>query len=679
MSNSTADFSGFVTRNDLKCSDGRTIKAGAFKHNSGSTVPLVWQHIHDNVDNVLGHVKLEDRAFGVYGYGYFNSTPRGQTAKEMVRHGDITAMSIYANQLRQDSDKNVLHGQIREVSLVLAGANPGALIDQVNLAHADGTYNEIPGEAIIYTGEDLEEMRHADENDSEETEETEETVQDILDSMTEKQRDVALSLVGAALAEGRSENKQDEDPEDPEDSEDSKDSEDPEDSDAKHSNSGQDDQGNDLKHDTEGNDMTRNLFENGTGSATGAHVLSHADVSGILSDAKRLGSVKEAAEQYILKHGIENLDLLFPDAKAISATPEFLARRQEWVKEVIDGTNHTPFSRIKSLIADITMEEARAKGYVKGNLKKEEFFKLSKRVTTPQTIYKKQKLDRDDIIDITDFDIVTWLKGEMRLMLEEELARAILIGDGRSIGDGDKISEDHIRSIANDHELYATTVYVNIDDEGSSADEIVDAITLQRHHYRGSGSPTFFTSENILARLLTAKDSLGRRLYSSVDEVASVLRVRKITPVELFEGQTDLVGIMVDLRDYNVGSTRGGEVSLFDDFDIDYNQNKYLIETRASGALVRAKAALIVRRTGSSAVLVEPKSPTVANNEVTVPTVTGVSYSASESDGTSITIVSNKFTLTEDNSPVTVTATPESASYYFANNADDEWFFSYEL
>ena len=674
MSNAKADFSGFVTRNDLKCSDGRTIKAGAFKHNDGAKVPLVWQHMHDSVDNVLGHVLLEDRAFGVYGYGYFNNSSAGSKAKEMVRHGDISAMSIYANQLRQDSSKNVLHGQIREVSLVLSGANPGAFIDEVNIAHADGTYGELPGEAVIYSGENLEELQHAEEEDgkmadNDESEKPasteEETVQDILDSMTEKQRNVALSLVGAALEEGRDASKQ----EAPE----------PTASEAKHDALDENNQDTDLKHDMEGSNMTRNLFENDNETSGSKHVLSHSDVTGILTDARRLGTVKEAVEQYALKHGIENLDLLFPDAKAISSTPELLSRRQEWVKEVIDGTNHTPFSRIKSLIADITMEEARAKGFVKGNFKKEEFFKLSKRVTTPQTIYKKQKLDRDDIVDITSFDVVAWLRGEMRIMLEEELARAILIGDGRSIGDSDKISEDHIRSIANDHELYATTVYVNIDDASSSADEIVDAITLQRHHYRGSGSPTFFTSENILARLLTAKDTLGRRLYSSVDEVASVLRVRKITPVEVFETVPDLIGIMVDLRDYNVGADKGGEVNLFDDFDIDYNQNKYLIETRGSGALVRAKSALIVRRTSASAVLVTPGAPTVSGNVVTVPTVTGVTYSAAEADGTSVPIVSNKFTLTEDNSPVTVTAAPSSTSYYFANNAGDEWLFSVEV
>ena len=630
--------------------------------------------MHDSVDNVLGHVLLEDRAFGVYGYGYFNNSTAGNTAKEMVRHGDISAMSIYANQLRQDSSKNVLHGQIREVSLVLSGANPGAFIDEVNIAHADGTYSEVPGEAVIYSGENLEELQHAEEedekmadsNESEKDSSTEEeTVQDILDSMTEKQRNVALSLVGAALEEGRDASKQE--------------AQEPKASEAKHDDLDENNQDTDLKHDMEGNDMTRNLFENDNETASSKHVLSHSDVTGILTDARRLGTVKEAVEQYALKHGIENIDLLFPDAKAISSTPELLSRRQEWVKEVIDGTNHTPFSRIKSLIADITMEEARAKGYVKGNFKKEEFFKLAKRVTTPQTIYKKQKLDRDDIVDITSFDVVAWLRGEMRIMLEEEIARAILIGDGRSIGDSDKISEDHIRSIANDNELYATTVYVNIDDASSSADEIVDAITLQRHHYRGSGSPTFFTSENILARLLTAKDSLGRRLYSSVDEVASVLRVRKITPVEVFESVPDLIGIMVDLRDYNVGADKGGEVNLFDDFDIDYNQNKYLIETRSSGALVRAKSALIVRRTSASATLVAPVAPTVNGDEVTVPTVTGVTYSAAEADGTSVPIVSNKFTLTEDNSPVTVTAAPSSASYYFANNVGDEWIFSVEV
>lgn len=691
---SKADFSGYATRNGLKCSDGLTIMAGAFKHNDGKKVPLVWSHGHTDPTNILGHVMLENRSDGVYAYAFFNSTEQAQAAKAAVTHGDITALSIYANRLKKQG-LNVQHGDIKEVSLVMAGANPGAFIDKIAIQHGDDV-EEVEDEFILYPALELvhgdlqdsdsdededDEEKDEDENDSddEDTDEAahadaadkadstegesmanEETVKDVFDSMTEKQKKVVYYMLGEAMESSAAHGDEDDD-----------------------AGTGEDSDNDNIKHDQEGNSMSRNVFEqNDSNTATKTEsVLSHDDMKEIFQDAVRRGSAKEAVENYALKHGIEDIETLFPDAQAISSTPEFQKRRTEWVATVMDGTHHTPFSRIKSLMADITPDEARAKGYIKGNLKKEEFFKVSKRVTGPQTVYKKQKLDRDDIIDITDFDVVAWLKGEMRLMLEEELARAILVGDGRSLGDEDKINEENIRPILTDHELYVTTVYVNIDDANSNADEIVDAITMNRRHYRGSGSPKFFTSETVLAKLLTVKDTLGRRLYATAAEVAAALRVTAIVPVEVFEEYPDLVGIMVDLRDYNVGTNRGGDVSLFDDFDIDYNQYKYLIETRLSGALVKWKAAIVVKTVGASAVLVEPVAPTqVDADTVNVPTVTGVTYTAyEEADGTPVTIAAGVITLTSSNSPVVVKASPASASYYFENNAQDEWTFELEV
>ena len=659
MSNAKADFSGFVTRNDLKCSDGRTIKAGAFKHNDGAKVPLVWQHMHDSVDNVLGHVLLEDRAFGVYGYGYFNNSSAGSMAKEMVRHGDISAMSIYANQLRQDSSKNVLHGQIREVSLVLSGANPGAFIDEVNIAHADGTYGELPGEAVIYSGENLEELQHAEEEDgkmadNDESEKSasmeEETVQDILDSMTEKQRNVALSLVGAALEEGRDASKQ----EAPE----------PTASEAKHDALDENNQDTDLKHDMEGSNMTRNLFENDNETYGSKHVLSHSDVTGILTDARRLGTVKEAVEQYALKHGIENLDLLFPDAKAISSAPELLSRRQEWVKEVIDGTNHTPFSRIKSLIADITMEEARAKGYVKGNFKKEEFFKLSKRVTTPQTIYKKQKLDKDYIDDITSFDVVAWMKGEMRLKLEEEIARAILIGDGREVDDLDKIKEDKIRPIATDDQFYTHRITLPTNVTGETE---IEEIIRARKYYKGTGRPTMYTTVDWVIDHLLLKDKNGRRIYESKEQLASVMGVASIVEVEPMEGEDHLIAILVNLSDYSLGSTNGGKTDFFDDFDIDFNQFKYLYETRLSGALTLPKSAVAIWR--ATGVQVIPTEPTFdyATGVLTVPDVEGVEYTIDDA-----IVAAGARPAIAKGASVVISARPETGNY-FPSNITTRW------
>ncbi|QXO13029.1 major capsid and protease fusion protein [Gordonia phage OlgasClover] len=695
------DFSGFATKANLRCSDGRTILSDAFKHMDGTKVPLVWQHAHNEPSNVLGHMQLEARGGDVYGYGFFNDSDAAVNAKSLVKHGDITALSIYANKL-VEKDKAVMHGTIREVSLVLAGANPGALIDNVNIAHSDGSMDTLDDEAIIYTGLPI---AH-----SEESTETmgNKTIGDIFDTLNDEQKGAVSQMLESALAHAEDEDK-DKEKVDTDKKDDDKDSGSGEKTvkqifdgmseeqknvvyfmigqaldDAKaektetKSSSESDETKSTAKHDnfSEGSTtMSHNVFDKD--AVTGADTtpaLSHADSASIFEGAKRLGSIKEAAEDYALQHGIEDIDVLFPDAKAISSTPEFIARRTEWVSEVMTGTRKTPFSRIKSLTANLTLEEARAKGYIKGNLKKEEFFRVAKRVTTPQTIYKKQKLDRDDILDITDFDVVAWLKGEMRLMLEEEIARAVLLGDGRSAGDDDKISEDHVRPIANEDELYVTYLYVNTGGAEYTAEEIIDSLTLQRRHYRGSGNPTFFTSETVLAQLLLIKDKMGRRIYPTVNDLSAALRVSKIVAVEVMdEPSVDILGVMVNLQDYTIGADKGGDVALFDDFDIDYNQYKYLIETRISGALVKAKSAVVIKAVAGGT-LVRPTAPTWDDEDktVTVPTVTGVTYKNKLTNATLTTAAPVELTPDEE---LTVIAVPASSSYYLASSAEDEWMF----
>ena len=662
------DFSGYATRADVKCSDGRTIKPNAFKSDDGKQVPLCWQHGHSDVNNVLGHAVLENRPDGVYAYCKFNETINGQNAKALVWHKDVTSLSIYANNL-VERGKDVVHGVIREVSLVLAGANSGALIDNVIMAH-DGFEETLDDEAVIFSGEEIDVLEHAEDTEEDEVEPDVEdqpevqhadtdtetrTYADIYEDMTDEEK----GLVQYILSQF------------PDD-----DSSDDEDDSAEHGNTDGEVLGtsdstittNDANQAEEGNNMKHNIFE--AAETTGPQIsLSHSDIKGIVEDARKIGSLKDAVEKYALQHGIENIDLLFPDAKAITNTPDFVKRQTEWVNDVMSGTRHTPFSRIKSMTADLTVEEARAKGYVKGNMKREEFFALAKRTTTPQTVYKKQKLDRDDIIDITDFDVVTWLKAEMRLMLNEEIARAILIGDGRSNADDDKIKEENIRPIATDAELYVTTVYAKVTD--NDATDIVDSLVRYRRHYKGSGNPTFFTSEDVLASLLLSKDTIGRRLYSSVTDLAAALRVNKIVAVEVFDVETDLLGIMVNLNDYVVGSDKGGAISLFDDFDIDYNQYKYLIETRLSGALVRPKSAVVVRKAAAADTLTVPAEPSfnATTGVVTIPTTTGVVYESPL--GTAVT---GTITVASGES-VTVFAVP-ATGYYFATNADDEWTFT---
>jgi HK97 family phage prohead protease len=555
------DFSGWATRNNLKCSDGLTIGKDAFKHNSGTKVPLVWNHEHNDPNNVLGHAILENREEGVYAYCSFNNTPTAQNAKDMVQHGDINALSIYANQLQKQGSL-VMHGQIREVSLVLAGANPGAFIDDV-IVHG----MRVDGEAVLFTGEEIE-LYHADNKKEEVKEVTKEqpkdepkgkTISEVFDTLTDEQKDAVYALVGAAVEEQKQED------------------------------SNKDDKGED--------EMKQNVFNKDKQE----DALSHSDIQAILADGKRYGSLKDA----VLAHGIDNIDYLFPDFKNVTDVPGFIQRENTWVDGVLAAVHHTPFSRIKSTYADITEDDARAKGYIKGNLKKEEVFSLLKRTTGPTTIYKKQKLDRDDVVDITDFDVVAWLKTEMRMMLNEEIARALLIGDGRLNSSDDKINEQNIRPIWKDEALY--TINAQHDIKGLTTDsdkakEFIRAAIKSRKNYKGSGQPTLYTTEDMLTNMLLIEDSTGRDIYDSVDKLKSKLRVKDIVTIPSMEGLTRVVdtktltleGIIVNLVDYNIGADKGGAVNMFDDFDIDYNAQKYLIETRCSGALIKPFSAIAV-------------------------------------------------------------------------------------
>ena len=578
------DFSGWATRNNIRCSDGRTILKDAFKHNDGQTVPLVWNHDHNDPLNVLGHALLENRDEGVYAYCTFNDTDAGRNAKALVEHGDVTALSIYANQLKQQGP-NVLHGAIREVSLVLAGANPGAFIDSI-IRHGE----ESDEEAIIYTGENLvlehacggatpkkkkKEMEHSQntivndknldevkDNFTPPSGNKEKTVQDVFDTLNEEQKTVVYALIGQAL----------------------------------------DDSNQNENNEKEGNDnMKHNVFDQDQKEKE--NVLTHADMENIISEGKRYGSLKDSFLAHTAQYGIDQIDFLFPEAKNVTNQPDFIKRDDSYVQKVLRGVHHTPFSRIKSTHANITADEARAKGYIKGNLKKEEVFTLLKRTTTPTTIYKKQKMDRDDIIDITDFDVVAYIKAEMRMMLDEEIARAILVGDGRSTSSDDKIPETNIRPIAKDDDLYTIKAPVAVAKDATEdaiAKAFIRTVIKTRKEYKGSGSPTLFTTEDMLTNCLLLEDNNGRIIYDSVDKLATTLRVKEIVPVEVMEGVTrtagaknlPLMAILVNLNDYYVGADKGGAINMFDDFDIDYNQEKYLIETRISGALVKPYSAI---------------------------------------------------------------------------------------
>jgi HK97 family phage prohead protease len=721
------NFSGYVTKAGIVCTDGRVIEPGAFAHQNGTKVPFVWQHGHKDVENVLGHVLLEERdtshpdGAGTYGYVYINGTPKGQHAKETVEHGDLDSMSIWANELKEkivNGVKRVMHGGIKEVSLALSGANSGAKIDNVQVAHSDNPddpedpdqVETLQHDAFIVLGGNLEHFVEEDENEesavseeaeesvedeSEEIEHSEEsdegegeteeiehaTKQEIWDSLNEDQEALVREVIAVGLGlQGEDSLAQSEETHE-----------------------------GDLTHTQEGSqEMTRNVFEQAGFTRNPGQTVSlqHSGLEldkrwgpdemqellhAAMGDTRREGSgvsslrahLAQAASDHLghaVTYGIENIDYLFPDARMVQDSPEFIKRRTEWVDGVLNGVRHSPFSRVKTMLADITADEARAKGYAKGNLKKDEWFTLSKRVTTPATIYKKQKLDRDDILDITEIDVVAWMKAEMRVMLDEEIARAILVGDGREVDDDDKIKEPPtagdgagIRPIAFDDDVYTHKV---IAPANATVDDKVELILRARKYYKGSGNPTFYTTDDELANFLLEKDRMGRRLYPTENDVAVALRVKNIVTVEVMEGvQTDdgeLLGIIVNLIDYTVGADKGAAIGLFDDFDIDYNQYKYLIETRISGALTKYKAALALLRANGTEVT--PTIPTFVTSTgvLTVPSVTGVIY---KNDETNATLTAGAQTAIASGATVYVRAYPDTG-YYFPHNFDATWSFT---
>ena len=561
------DFCGWATRNNIQCSDGRIIRKDAFKSNDGQKVPLVWNHQHNDPTNILGHAMLENREDGVYAYCTFNNTDAAKDAKSLVEQGDISSLSIYANKLKQNGP-NVMHGQIREVSLVLAGANPEAYIENI-ISHGEDSDDE----AIMYFGEDIE-LEHSDDSKKEvelkkednkmaeksTPEKDDRTIGDVFDTSTEDQKTAVYAIIGQILEDN---------------------------------GIGKDSEEDDKK-------MKHNVFEGDNHDTN--DTLSHSDMQAIISDARRYGSMKDA----VLAHGIEHIDYLFPEAANVENMPSFIQRDMTWVGEVMNSVHKTPFSRIKSTFANITEDDARAKGYIKGKKKKDEVFALLKRTTSPTTIYKKQKLDRDDVVDITDFDVVAWLKSEMRMMLDEEIARAILVGDGRLSSSDDKINEQNIRPIYTDDNLYTIREQIKFS-ATATADEKAKSFIRQsikaRKEYKGSGSPVLYTTEDVLTDCLLLEDTTGRVIYDTVEKLATALRVKKIVTVPVMEGykktgedskEYSLMGIIVNLADYNVGADKGGAVNMFDDFDIDYNAQKYLIETRCSGALIKPYSAIVI-------------------------------------------------------------------------------------
>ena len=598
------DFSGWATRANVRCSDGRTIKNDAFKDCDGAIVPLVWNHQHNEPNNILGHALLKNMGDGVYAYCTFNESESGKTAKMLVEHGDITSLSILANKLVQKGS-DVVHGIIREVSLVVAGANPQAFIDDV-MAHGDDNTDV----AVMYFGGELslehgeladekekkeeevmqndtpdpktEKLAHAEDDKSTQTSETkaedEETVADVFNTLTDKQKQVVYAMIGMALDEDKESSDEDDSDED--------------DKTAKHNYEG----GNDT--------MKFNAFENGGEQELKHNALTAEAQATIIGDAKRYGSMKESVLQHADTYGIQQIDWLFPEARTLNNPPEFIKRDTDWVQKVMGAVHHSPFARIKSVFADITEDDARAKGYMKGNLKKEEVFSLLKRTTSPTTVYKKQKMDRDDVVDITDFDVIAWLKTEMRMMLNEELARAYLIGDGRLASSDDKINEQNIRPIAKDEALFTIQTQVAVASTATADDvakEFIRAAIKARKDYKGSGNPTLFTTEDMLTDMLLLEDGIGHPMYADEAALARKLRVREIVTVPVMENVTGkgggaLLGIIVNLADYNVGADRGGAVNMFDDFDIDYNQQKYLIETRCSGALTKPYSAIALEK-----------------------------------------------------------------------------------
>lgn len=607
------DFQGWATKHNMKCEDGVTIRPGAFKVKDGTVLPLVYNHGHNDITDVLGHAVLYNKPEGIYVYGSFNNTPAGQSAKESVKHGDLKSLSVYANNIVKNGS-DVVHGVLREISLCLAGCNPGAFIESV-MAHGIAMGDD-EDEGILYTGDDLilgGSIEHAapedekkkedpkvDDDKGKKNEGGEKTVGEIFNTLNEEQKKAVAVIVGQAIE------------------------------DAKGGSDDDDEGGSD--------DMKHNAFANKNEETGGGYaVLSHSDVAGIFKNAKKIGSLRDAIHEFCDENGYENgilahsidttgmttatgtqnygfndPNMLFPEYKSLNNPPEWISRNMDWVQVVMGGVSRTPFSRIKSVYADITADEARAKGYMKGNLKKEEVFTILKRTTDPQTIYKKQKLDRDDVIDIVDFDVVAWIRAEMRVMLNEEIARAILIGDGRPADSEDKIKEDNVRPIVKDVPLFNITVKVAEKADENFYDTLEDEIIRSRKSYKGSGNPTFFTTEDVLTEMLLRKDKMGHKLYKTEAELATALRVSRIVTVEPMENtkvkyeseNLDLLGVIVNLRDYNVGADKGGEINNFEDFDIDYNQMKYLIETRISGALIRPFSAITLLRAASSSAIV---------------------------------------------------------------------------
>lgn len=642
MSTYDYDFSGYATKNDLRCGDGLVIRRDAFKDDDHTRVPLVWQHIHSDPNNVLGHADLENRSDGVYAYCKFNNTPSGQNAKELVKHGDVNALSIYANKLhRQGTD--VLHGKIREVSLVLAGANPGALIDPLSIAHSDGTYTDVEDEAIIYTGEYISHADYGDEEDDNVAQD--ETIQDVLDSMNDKQRDVVEYLVGQALSQDDGD--YDDDSDDYDDDDDDDDDYDDYDEEFEHADMDDDDdetvqdvldsmnekqrkvleflvgqalaEGGAAQHDDfyyEEDDMKFNAFDT---NGDDVMELSHSDIEDYVAEAK--SSTTGSLKGEFIAHGIENLEVLYPEAKLVGQNPELISREMTWVDKVWGGFRKTPFSRIKSIAANITEYEARARGYQKGNQKIEEVLSLLSRSTTPQTVYKLQKIDRDDVVDITDLDVVAWMKSEMRVMLNEEIVRAALVGDDRPTSDPSYINPEHIRPIYQDADLYTIHDTVSVSSNATFndiADTIIEHAVLARKNYMGSGQPSLYASTDVITRMLLAKDQLGHRMYRNESELAAALRVKEIVEVPIFDGITrvatitsqqggqtvttqetrKLLALIVNLSDYSLGADKGGAVNLFDDFDLNFNKYEYLIETRCSGALTKPYSAIAIETAG---------------------------------------------------------------------------------
>lgn len=585
------DFAGWATKNDLRCGDGLTIRKDAFKSCDGMKVPLVWNHQHQSPSGVLGHAILENRDEGVYAYCSFNNTQNAKDAKEYVKHGDITSLSIWANNLEKNG-RDILHGVIREVSLVLAGANPGAFIESV-LSHGE-SMDEDEDEGIFYTGCDIY-LAHADENGRTSKEEEEDmegkTVKEIIDTMTDEQKQAMAVVVGQAIEDARG---------------------------------GSDEDDKDYDEEGDEEEVRHSIFDQDQEHGGGSFI-SHSDMTEIIESAKRCGSFKEALHEFLGEDGqlIHSLDttgmdvatgkqtygfndpnMLFPDYKSLSPQPDWISRNMDWVTKVMNTVGRTPFSRIKTVHADITEDEARAKGYIKGKQKKEEVFTLLKRKTDPQTVYKKQKLDRDDIIDITEFDVVAWIRAEMRVMLDEEIARAILIGDGRPADSDDKIQEAHVRPVVSDVPLYNVTVEVTTGStDAQTAKNTIDAVIRSRKKYKGSGSPSFYTTEDVITEMLLLEDTNGHKLYKTEQELATTLRVSEIVPVEPMEGHKvngkNLIGTIVNLKDYKIGADKGGEINNFEDFDIDFNQMKYLIETRFSGALVKPFSAITLLESSS--------------------------------------------------------------------------------